>query len=192
MHMTSVLHSVLGANWENLAPTLVAHHRAGHTTENGLLSIAFPACMRPVLWVLGALGALLSRSGDKLPTTVEKRTEGDRQFWHRRIVFPDGTTKVFNSQWQVAGPGRINEWINPLLGLQMTAQVVNGELHCEGVCYLVKLGPLTFRLPEWLVLGHLVIRERALDDTRFAMDFWLQHPLFGRVYRYFGVFEVRA
>ena len=190
--MSSIVQTVLGADWDKLGPALKAHHRGGETFEKGLLSIEFPGWMRPGLWVLGAMGALVSRPGESLPTTVHKRTEGARQLWHRRIHFPDGTNQVFNSEWQVAGPGQIREFVNPLLAVQMALQVVDGELHCEGVCYLVQLGPLTLRLPEWLVLGHLVIRERMVDDTHIAMDFWLQHPWFGRVYRYAGVFGVKA
>lgn len=190
--MNNVVQTALGAQWHDLAPALQAHHQGGTHIENGHLTVEFPRWMRPVLWVLHGIGALVPRRGSQLPTTVERRTEGERQFWHRRIHFPDGKVEVFNSQWQGAGPGQIIEFVNPLLAVQMALQVVNGELHYEGVCYLVKLGGLQLRLPEALVLGHLVIREHMVDDSHIAMDFWLQHPLFGRVYRYAGVFGVRA
>ena len=54
---------------------------------------------------------------------------------------------------------------------------------------VAKLGPLTIPIPEWLTLGHATIVEEALDDTHFAMDFRLTHPLFGQLFRYSGTFE---
>ncbi|MGE8358235.1 MAG: DUF4166 domain-containing protein, partial [Microvirgula sp.] len=73
--------------------------------------------------------------------------------------------------------------------LQMAPYVVGSRLHYRGVRFIVRLGPLLLPIPEWLVLGHTTIVEEAIDDTRFAMDFRLTHPLLGQVFRYAGVFE---
>lgn len=47
-------------------------------------------------------------------------------------------------------------------------------------------------LPEWIALGHTTIVEEALDDSHFAMDFRLTHPLFGQVFRYAGKFSTQV
>lgn len=75
------------------------------------------------------------------------------------------------------------------LGLQMAAQVQDGKLHYHGVRYVVKLGSWLLPILEYLVLGHTTGVEVALDDTHFAMDFRLTHPLLGQVFRYSGKFE---
>jgi hypothetical protein len=65
----------------------------------------------------------------------------------------------------------------------------DGRLCYRGVKFVVKLGPLRLSVPEWLVLGHTTITEEAVDETHFAMDFRLTHPLLGQVFRYSGEFE---
>ena len=71
----------------------------------------------------------------------------------------------------------------------MAVHVADGNLYYEGRTYIIKLGKLLLPLPEWLVLGHTSIVETALDTTHFAMDFRLQHPWFGQIYRYAGRFR---
>ena len=63
---------------------------------------------------------------------------------------------------------------------------------CEGVCFLLCLGPLRLRLSERWLLGHTVIHEYALDERRYAMDFRMIHPWFGQVFRYAGIFATDA
>lgn len=74
----------------------------------------------------------------------------------------------------------------------MVARVEDGRLHYRGVRFVVKLGPLLLSIPEWLVLGHTTIVEEAVDETHFAMDFRLTHPLLGLVFRYAGEFEAAS
>ncbi|MCP4487229.1 MAG: DUF4166 domain-containing protein [Gammaproteobacteria bacterium] len=71
----------------------------------------------------------------------------------------------------------------------MEAQVKDGQLHYYGVKFVIKLEPIVLPIPEWLVLGHTTIVEKAVDETHFAMDFRITHPLFGQVFRYSGEFE---
>jgi hypothetical protein len=186
----SLVQTLLGAEWDLLPPALQAHHKGGHSRETGHLDIEFPGWMQPILFCLVAMGALLGRRGKGVATAVEKVTQGDRQVWHRRIQYPDGQLALFDSVWVASGKGQLIEYVNSVLGAKLMLSVVGDQLHYRGLGYVVKLGRLHLHLPEWLALGHVEIREYALDPHRFAMDFWLLHPLFGRVYRYAGVFEV--
>jgi hypothetical protein len=43
-----------------------------------------------------------------------------------------------------------------------------------------------------LVLGRTTIVEQVTDETHFAMDFRIVHPLLGQVLRYSAEFEARA
>ena len=63
---------------------------------------------------------------------VEKSVVGDRQYWRRTITYPDGRVLTFDSFWVVAGGNQVIEFVNPLLGLQMAARVVGGQLHYCG------------------------------------------------------------
>jgi hypothetical protein len=187
--MKNLIQCALGENWHKLPPALQSHYQPGMTTETGHMDIEYPQFMQAYLSVLRVFGALINRSGSHVPTVVEKRIVGDRQYWRRTITYPDGKVVNFNSFWISAGGNQIIEFVNPVLGLQMSVNVENDKLHYRGVRFVAKLGSLLLPIPEWLVLGHTSIVETALDETHFAMDFRLTHPLLGRVFRYSGVFE---
>ena len=190
--MKSLMQQALGADWDKLPPALQAHYRFGTTTDTGSMDIEYPRFMQPVWSILRLLGALVDRQGKSVTTIVEKRVVGERQVWQRTITYPDGQIVRFDSFWVAAGNAEVIEFVNPVLGLQMAPYVVGEKLHYRGVRFIAKLGPVTIPIPEWLVLGHATIIEEALDDTHFAMDFRLTHPLFGQLFRYSGKFEAAS
>ena len=187
--MKSLMQRALGEDWHKLPDSLQTHYHFGATTDTGHMDIEYPRFMQPYLSVLRVFGALVNRSGRQLSTIVEKNVIGDRQYWRRTITYPDGKSVYFNSFWVSAGGNQVIEFVNPVLGLQMSVHVENGRLHYHGVRFVVKLGRLLLPIPEWMVLGHTTIIEEAVDETHFAMDFRLTHPLLGQVFRYSGVFE---
>lgn len=190
--MKSLMQRALGDDWDKLPPALQAHYRFGTTTDTGHMNIEYPRFMQAYLSVLRIFGALIDRSGRNVSTVVEKSVVGDRQYWRRTISYPDGKAIRFNSFWMPAGGNQLIEFVNPVLGLQMAAYVEGDRLHYRGVRFVLKLGPLLLSIPEWLVLGHTSIVESALDDSHFAMDFRLTHPLLGQVFRYSGEFEAAS
>jgi hypothetical protein len=190
--MKSLMQQALGAGWDKLPAALQAHYRFGTTTDTGSMDIEYPRFMQPVWSILRLLGALVDRQGKGVTTIVEKRVIGERQVWRRTITYPDGQIVRFDSFWVAAGNAEVIEFVNPVLGLQMAPYVVGEKLHYRGVRFVAKLGPVSIPIPEWLTLGHATIVEEALDDTHFAMDFRLTHPLFGQLFRYSGKFEAAS
>jgi hypothetical protein len=187
--MKSLMQRALGKDWEKLPASLQAHYQLGPNVDIGHMDIEFPAWMKPYLWLLHRFGALLPRSGTQIPTRVEKDVVADRQYWRRTMRFSDGKTVTFNSFWVSAGSNQLIEFVNPVMGLQMLVRVEGDQLHYEGVCFVLKLGRLVIRLPEWLILGHTTIVERGQPTNSFAMDFRLAHPMLGQVFRYTGIFS---
>lgn len=187
--MKSLMQQALGEDWDKLPPALQIHYRHGITTDIGHMDIEYPPFMQCYLTLLRAVGALIDRSGKQVPTVVEKQVVKERQYWRRTITFPDGKVVYFNSFWVTGGGNNLIEFVNPWLGLQMAVHVEQGELHYQGVRFVMKLGSLLIPIPEWLVLGHTSIVEIGVDDNHFAMDFRLTHPLLGQVFRYSGEFE---
>lgn len=190
--MRSLMQCALGEDWHKLPRALQMHYRFGNTTDNGHMDIEYPWFMQPYLSTLRILGALIDRSGRRVSTIVEKSVVDGRQYWRRTITYPDGKVVYFNSFWVSAGGNHVIEFVNPVLGLQMSVHVEDGALHYRGVRFVAKLGRRLLPIPEWLVLGHTTIVEHAVDETHFAMDFRLTHPLFGQVFRYAGEFEAVA
>lgn len=187
--MKNPMQTALGADWNKLPPALQAHYHCGQSIDSGWLDIEYPRWMQPFLSALTGLGALVDRPGQKVATVVEKHIDGEQQFWRRTLTYADGRQRHFNSVWHAAGNGQLIEYVNPVLGLQMAPRVEDGRLHYSGVCFIARLGGRRLPIPEWLVLGHTVIIEEAVDDRHFVMDFRLIHPLFGQVFRYGGRFE---
>lgn len=180
---------VLGEAWHALPPALQAHYKDGISREVGLMDIEFPRFMRPYLFILHLMGALIQRAGRELPTVVERCPQGRNQQWHRHIQFPDGEIVNFDSLLTAQKGGRLIEFVNPVMGLQMVPGLIDGELHYHGECFVIQLGRWRLRIPEGCVLGHTHIVERAIDASCYSMDFRLQHPLLGQVFRYSGTFE---
>jgi hypothetical protein len=189
--MKSLMQNALGDDWNKLPPALQTHYQFGETTDAGFMDIEYPKSMQPFLSVLRLFGALINRSGRMVPTVVVKSVVGERQYWRRTITYSDGKVVHFNSFWVSAGGNQLIEFVNPILGLQMSVHIQDDKLHYCGIKFVAKLGRLLLPIPEWLVLGHTTIVEEALDSTHFAMDFRLTHPLFGEVFRYAGKFEAR-
>ncbi|MCP3690118.1 MAG: DUF4166 domain-containing protein [Gammaproteobacteria bacterium] len=190
--MKSLMQHALGDEWSKLPPALQAHYRFGTTTDAGHMDIEYPRVMQLYLNALHLLGGLVNRRGLQVPTLVEKHVIKEKQYWRRTITYPDGKVIKFNSFWVPAGKNQVIEYINPILGLAMAAQVREGQLYYHGIKFVVKLGSILIPVPEWLVLGHTTIVEKAVGETRFAMDFRITHPLFGQVFRYSGEFESAA
>lgn len=190
--MKSLMEHALGEDWNLLPAALQTHYTFGATIDTGHLDIEYPRFMQPFLSLLRRFGALVDRGGSQVATVVEKRVVGDRQFWRRTITYADGKVVHFNSFWVAAKNRQLIEFVNPVLGLQLAPYVCDGRLHYRGVRFVAKLGRFLLPIPEWLVLGRTTIVEQAIDETHFAMDFRLIHPLFGQLFRYSGTFEARA
>lgn len=187
--MKNIMQQALGADWEQLPQGLKAHYRFGTSTDVGRMNIEYPRFMQIYLNLLRWFGALINRASQNVETVVKKTVVGERQYWRRKMTFHDGKVIYFNSFWISGGDKQLIEFVNPILGLQMAVDLHDGQLHYEGVRYVVKLGTVMLPIPEWLVLGHTSIVEVGIDDTHFSMAFCLTHPLLGEVFRYTGKFE---
>jgi hypothetical protein len=187
--MKSLMQQALGSDWGKLHPALQAHYQFAPNMDVGQLDIEYPRFMQPILHVLHGCGALINRDGKNIATRVEKHSAGERQYWRRSLTYADGQVIQFNSYTVSAGGNQLIEFVNPVLGLQMAVQVHDGQLHYQGVRYVMKIGALLLPIPEWLALGHTSIVEVGGDDQHFSMDFRLRHPLFGQIFRYSGVLE---
>ena len=185
----NIMKLALGDQWQALPPPLKRHYQDGNNQDIGHLDVEYPGFMQPYLNLLKLFGALVNKRGVDIKTTVKKYTDHDTQYWRRTLHYPDSRLRTFNSRWIYAGENKLIEFTNPMLGLKMEVWVEGEDLYYSGLCYIIKLGKLHIPIPEWLVLGHTTIVERAVDDAHFEMDFRLTHPLFGQVFRYSGRFR---
>ncbi len=186
MDQQSLMQRVLGEQWNQLPPALQAHYSLSDNQDVGALDIEYPGFMQYYLNILLIFGALINRRGKQTPTIVQKWMEGQTQHWKRTIRFDDGKYVIFQSRWEYAGPNELIEYVNAAMGLHTAVHVHNGKLFYRGISLILKLGPIKIPVPEWLVLGHTTIEEKALDHKHFEMDFKLlsdftlmEPPVFG-------------
>lgn len=184
----NIMKQALSSQWSSLPPVLQAHYQPGKNRDIGKLTVEYPGWMQLFLNVLHMFGALLNRKGQDIQTEVEKTMQGETQYWHRTLMFDDSNKIYFKSQWHYTGENKLEEFVNSLLGLCMSVKVKDDKLFYEGEYFILKLGKLKLRLPEWMFLGHTTIVEEQVDAENFKMDFRLTHPLFGQIYRYTGTF----
>jgi hypothetical protein len=183
-----LMQRVLGEDWRQLPEVLKRHHRDQGNRDQGHLDIEYPAFMQGYLNFLFRLGALLNHRGTRLPARVNRFTDANGQYRQRVVQREDGQILQFDSRWEKTADHQIIEYINAFWGLKMKLWVDDGLCY-EGIHLILKIGPLKLPIPEWLLLGHTSIREEAVDDEYFHMDFRLQHPWLGELYRYEGSFR---
>ncbi len=189
MKPLSIMQQALHDQWEQLPQSLKAHYQGEDNADVGKLSIEYPKAMQLPLNLLRILGALINRAGNEIPATVEKSISRNKQYWRREINFQDGKKIIFKSVWQYHQGNELIEFVNRFIGLRMAVKVENEILHYEGKGFEIRLGKLRLSVPEWMLLGHTTIQEKAIDDNHFEMDFRLHHPIFGQIYRYSGTFN---
>jgi len=191
MSENNIMKQALSERWSSLPSVLQAHYQDANNKDIGKLSVEYPGWMQLFLNILHLFGALLNRKGQDISTEVEKTMQGNTQYWHRTLTFKDGKKVFFKSHWNYAGGNRLEEYVNPILGLCMSVAVKDGKLLYEGEYFVLRLGILKLPLPEWMLLGHTTIVEEQIDPEHFKMDFKLTHPLFGQIYRYTGKFYTK-
>jgi hypothetical protein len=189
MNKYSIMQQALGDQWQLLPVALRSHYQLNANTDTGFLDISYPRFMQWPLNFLRLFGVLINRCEDAVPVTVNKHMSGHSQYWYRHINFQNGQCMKFKTKWVYAQNNEVIEYVNPLLGLRMSVSVINKQLHYTGKCFVLKLWHLLIPIPEWLLLGHTQIVEVAINDSEFAMDFSLNHPVFGWLFRYKGVFN---
>ncbi len=189
MKQISIMQMALKDQWQELPQSLKAHYQGDDNADVGKLSIEYPKAMQLPLNLLKILGALINRAGNEIPATVEKSMRRNKQYWRREINFLDGRKVIFESVWQYHDGNELIEFVNRFIGLRMAVKVEDETLYYEGKGFELRLGKLRLSIPEWMLLGHTSIEEKAIDDNHFAMDFRLHHPLFGQIYRYSGTFN---
>lgn len=182
------MQQVLGKDWDLLPTALKAHHQSSNHQDIGHLTISYPKLMQPYLTLMRWVGVMVNRKAEYVPTQVTKTYQMKLLNWQRTLNFNDGSTMQFNSIWIYEKENIINEYVNRFIALRMAVTVKDHKLYYYGKGILIKIGKLKLTIPEVLLLGNSSIIEEAIDETHFKMDFRLNHPLFGELFCYKGIF----
>ena len=195
-----VIARALGAGWNDLASVVRQHYaltpgKVTTCTCVGIMDEIYHArILKPFLWIGRLIGALIPYRGRNVPTTVRNWTtpDSDAMFWYRTFEFLGKRPIVFRSHMQHVENDEIVEYVRFGIGIRMRLSVNNAALLFEDRGYVWKLGPFLLRLPLGFLLGRARIVETAVDDQTLAIEFDIQHPLFGRTFAYRGRFTLNT
>ena len=189
-----LMQQALGADWHKL-PRLIQKHYEVSSDEDtcleGTMTIAYPNFMLPMIWLIHQFGGLILRRDTDVHTRVQKSANATGKIlnWHRTLTYRDGKVDYFRSQMAGLGEQELTETIGYGFGLRLKVEVCNGDLVYRSNGHYWQCGRLHLTIPDWLMLGSATISEHALSESKFYLNFTINHPVWGETYSYRGTFR---
>lgn len=191
----SLMQNVLKEDWQRLPEVIRKHYLLtgdGQSRLEGVMAIDYPRYLYPIVWLIHMFGGLVLWRGATVRAEVDKTAAGGILHWKRTLTYPDGKVDYFCSQMHYAGKNRLIETIGFGFGLTLQVTVDNGDLLYRSAGHFWRCGRFKLNIPDWLLLGSATIREHAVSNDAFYLDFTLTHPLWGISYCYWGNFCYRS
>ncbi len=189
------IRQALGEDWPALGLVIRRHydlppHTQARLSVEGVMSVEVSPVGRLFVTAGRLFDALVPFRGEGIPVTVRNwsRPDSRAMFWHRTFRYPGRRPVVFRSRMEYAGGADIVEYVKYGLGIRMRLSAEGENLRYDSRGYQWDLGPLTLRIPDWLLLGKATIHEIPESAERFRVEFTIDHPLWGRTFGYAGRF----
>jgi len=190
------IRQALGSEWPKLGTAIRRHYDLPPNTDTqlkveGIMEVVLSPIGKLFILVGRLLDALVPFKGQDIPVAVcnWSTPESSAMFWHRTFRYPGKGPIVFHSRMEHAGDNNIVEYVKFGLGMRLQVSTEGETLRYDSQGYQWDLGPLTLRIPDWLMLGKAVIRETPISEQAFQVSFEINHPLWGRTFGYSGRFE---
>lgn len=190
---------IFGKTWDKL-PLIFKKHYAnrGFSSDvylaSGTMSINIAPFLQPFSWILAFTKTLAPIHADNVKTEVHFISEpNSNAFWFDRDFYPEGKKPLkFKSRLVPIGENSVIEYTQSGLGWKAQYEYTNGRVRLIHKGYILRLWNRDFHLPlDWL-LGQSSAYETAINDYSFAMYMEIRHWLFGKLYSYEGVFEMKG
>ncbi len=189
------IRQALGADWPTLGEVIRRHYDLPPRTDTrievkGIMEVTVSPVGRLFVTAGRLFDALVPFSGANLPVTVRNWSQPDSKamFWHRTFRYAQKPPIVFRSRMEYAGGREIVEYVKYGLGIRMQLSAEGGSLRYDSRGYQWDLGPLTLKIPDWVLLGKATIREIPESPQAFRVEFTIDHPIWGRTFGYAGRF----
>jgi hypothetical protein len=194
-----VIKQALGGHWNQLSHIIKQHYNIcpGENTSltlRGEMSEVYHSKIAKLFLLPGRIfGALVPYRGKNIPTVVKNWTSSSNSkamYWYRTLHFPNRSPVIFQSRMEHLKENKIVEYVRYGLGIRMALFEEDQALVYKSQGYILKLGELKLTIPDWMILGHARIVEKALTEKMLHLDFEIVHPLFGKTFSYTGVFSI--
>lgn len=197
MRDVPIFKNIFGDQWECL-PHIMRKRYANRAYCNdcveikGIMNIymsRFARFLRPFMRISGALVPL---AGNNIPVEVYFRSEENTNhfIFDRAFYFPNQSPYFFKSYMMPIRNNEIIEFMPIGIGWNACYSFDGTKVIIKHQGYSIKVFSKLLRFPlEWL-LGEAYAEEEALDNNQFKMRMTIQHPLWGKIYEYSGIFEL--
>jgi hypothetical protein len=184
--------------WQTLSPAIrrrFSKRLADGKTATYVGEIAETHFTRLGWWLAQAsrlIGGPLPTGADagvpSIVTVTEDMATGG-QIWSRIYTRRRDFPQVIHSSKRFEGPTGLEEYIGRGIAIALRVSAEHGSLVFTSVAYLLQVGPLRLRLPNWLTPGTLTVTHEDVGDDRFRFALQITHPLFGVLIRQSAVFR---
>jgi len=140
-------------------------------------------------------GALLPWRAQQAPVSIQVFSDPDQDvIYKQRLYYLKPNKPVsFTSKMRATADQFLLEYVGAGLGMELSLQVQNGELHFHSRRYFWELFSKRWSLPHHLTPGKTWLVHRNIDQQRFAIYIEIKHPWWGITFIQEGVFtEVSA
>lgn len=193
----SIFRPIFGASWDQLPPVFREHYANRPFSRDvvvveGVMDVELSGMARLFAPLLRISGALVPIEGRDIPVTVTFRSEPDSAafIFDREFRFPGREPYHFRSAMVPIGGNEVIEWMAIGFGWRAAFSYAEGQVRLDHRGYALRCFGKVIPMPvEWL-FGRGEAWERAIDDTRFAMDMTIRHRLLGMLYGYRGTFRI--
>jgi hypothetical protein len=192
------IRQAMGSDWPSLGEVIRRHYDLPPNTDTrmeveGVMEVEVSPVGRLFVTASRLFDALVPFPGTNIPVRVRNWSQADSRamFWHRTFNYPQKRPIVFHSRMEYAGGEEIVEYVKYGLGIRMRLSNEGESLRYDSRGYQWDLGPVTLRIPDWLLLGKAIIREIPESDEAFRVEFTVDHPIWGRTFGYAGRFVFR-
>jgi hypothetical protein len=192
-----IFQNIFGAGWDQLSPVFRQHYANRPFSRDvvvveGVMDVDLSGMARLFAPLLCITGALVPFAGHDIPVTVTFRSEPESSTFHfdREFRFPGCKPYHFRSAMVPVGGHEVIEWMAIGFGWRAAFSYAEGQVRLDHRGYALRCFGKVIPMPvEWL-FGRGEAWERAIDDTRFAMEMTIRHRFFGRLYGYSGTFRI--
>jgi hypothetical protein len=193
-----IFQPIFGAAWATMPPVFHKHYANRPFSDDvgtveGKMDVEFGWLTRLLSPLLRLTGALVPYQGKDIPTTVHFRSESDTTIYcfDRIFHFPGREPYHFRSRMLPVGGNEVVEYMRGGIGWRAAYVWENGKVKLKHRGYALQLFGRPVPIPLGLLLGKGYAEEEAISDTSFRMYMDIRHPLWGKVYDYRGVFEMK-
>ena len=194
----SIFNLVLADEWDSLGSIIKEHYFLRPNSNDyicvcGEMSEIYHSSIAKLIIPFGLVfGAIVPYKGTNIPVDVHYKTSIDNSniYWDRVFKFSDKNHYHFKSHMVHIEKNSVIEFVRFGIGIKLKVTVEGGAIIFRDTGYIWRVFGVDIPLPLNLVLGHIYVEERPVDEDTFSMKMTMIHSLFGDLFRYTGIFSL--